>query len=435
MRPYDVILKKRNGEELSAEEINFIVEGYVKGEIEDYQMSALAMAIYFQGMVNSEIIELTKAMIKTGDTVDLSSIPGIKVDKHSTGGVGDKTSLVLVPLVAAAEVNVAKMSGRGLGHTGGTIDKLESIPGLQVNLNNSRFLEQVRTIGAAIAAQTLNLVPADKKLYALRDVTATVDSIPLIASSVMSKKLASGADVIVLDVKVGKGAFMRELSSARELARIMVSIGNELRRKTVAFITSMEEPLGYAVGNSLEVKEAVDTLQAKGPGDLTKLCVKLGGQMLYLANKVKTPSEGEHRLEGLLHNGQALRKFFELINAQGGFSLSADDIYDLPEAKEKLEVKAVRDGVIIEIDSLQVGIAAMTSGAGRAKKEDTIDHGAGILLLKKTGEIVRSGDNLAVIYASTYEQAQLAQDILKQAIKVSEEAKKRAPLIYEIIES
>lgn len=431
---YDIILKKRQGLELAREEINFFISGYVSGEIEDYQAAALLMAIFFQGLSPRETSDLTLSMAGSGDQADLSGIPGIKVDKHSTGGVGDKTTLVLAPLVAAAGVPVAKMSGRGLGHTGGTIDKLESIPGFKVDLAPDIFKRQVREIGVAVVAQTGNLVPADKKLYALRDVTATVDSIPLIASSVMSKKIAAGADAIVLDVKAGSGAFMRDVENARKLALAMVEIGKMVGRRTVAVITDMDQPLGLTVGNALEVQEAIETLQNKGPADLTRLCLALGSEMLVLAGKAGTTREGEENLKKLLVGGRALDKFKEMVSSQGGNPHVAENISLLPGAANQEAVSAVESGYIHSIHAETIGRAAMLLGAGRITKESPIDLSAGIVLHKKTGDRVEKGEPLATLHYNKQEYRDIAARSILEAYKtVPELPKLEKTIIHEVI--
>ncbi len=400
MRMYDVILKKRRGQKLSAAEIQFFVNGYTGGEIPDYQAAALAMAVFFQGLEPEETADLTMAMARSGDQADLSSIPGIKVDKHSTGGVGDKTTLVLGPLVAAAGVPVAKMSGRGLGHTGGTIDKLEAIPGFQAALDNRRFLEQVNRVKLAVVAQTGHLAPADKKLYALRDVTATVDSIPLIAASVMSKKIAAGAGAIVLDVKVGSGAFMKNIEDAFCLAGTMVDIGSQVGRETVALVTDMDQPLGYAVGNALEVKEAIDTLKGHGPGDVRELCLELAGEMIMLAGIENERVTARGRLEQIIDSGLALDKLKDFIRAQGGNPEVVNKPELLPTAPVVYPVTAHSEGYVSGIQAEQIGLAAMLLGAGRATKEDAIDLSVGVVLRKKIGDRVSAGEILAEIHAN-----------------------------------
>lgn len=396
------------------------MHGFVRGEIPDYQMAALLMAIYFRGMEPREVSDLTMAMVDSGERVDLSSVPGVKVDKHSTGGVGDKTTLVLAPLVAAAGVPVAKMSGRGLGHTGGTVDKLESIPGFNVVLAPGRFIEQVSTVGAAVVAQTGHLAPADKKLYALRDVTATVDSVPLIASSVMSKKIAAGADAIVLDVKVGSGAFMRDSESAFELARAMVEIGSQVGRRTVALITDMDQPLGQAVGNALEVQEAIDTLKGHGPEDLLELCLSLGSVMLLLAGKAEDVEGGREILSELLRSGRALDKFGEMITAQGGDARVLREEGLLSATKIKEEVLAPSGGYVQAIHAERIGRAAMILGAGREKKESPIDLAVGIVLNKKVGDHVGAGEALAVLHANSPEALRQVKEIILGAYSIGD---------------
>lgn len=400
MRMVDIIEKKRDGQELTTAEINFFIEGYTKGEIPDYQASALAMAIYFQDMNNRERADLTRAMVESGDTIDLSAIDGIKVDKHSTGGVGDTTTLVLAPLVASLGVPVAKMSGRGLGHTGGTIDKLESIAGFHVELTRGQFIDLVNRDKVAVIGQSGNLTPADKKLYALRDVTGTVNSIPLIASSIMSKKIAAGADAIVLDVKTGDGAFMKTQEDAEELAHAMVRIGNHVGRKTIAIISDMSQPLGFAIGNALEVKEAIETLQGKGPKDLTELVLTLGSQMVILAGKAKTSEEAKEMLLDAIHSGKALAKFKEFLANQGGDASIVDDLTKLPQAKYKIELPAKQSGYISRMVADEIGVASMILGAGRATKEDVIDLAVGLVLHKKVGDKVEEGESILTIYSN-----------------------------------
>ncbi|ANY70122.1 pyrimidine-nucleoside phosphorylase [Paenibacillus sp. BIHB 4019] len=400
MRMVDLIEKKRDGEVLSAEEINFFIQGYTKGEIPDYQASAMAMAIFFKDMTEQERADLTMAMVNSGDTIDLSAIEGVKVDKHSTGGVGDTTTLVLAPLVAALDIPVAKMSGRGLGHTGGTTDKLEAIAGFHVELAKEEFVRLVNKDKIAVVGQSGNLTPADKKLYALRDVTATVNSIPLIASSIMSKKIAAGSDAIVLDVKTGAGAFMKTVDDAKELAHAMVSIGNNVGRKTMAVISDMSQPLGFAIGNALEVKEAIDTLQGKGPKDLEELCLALGRQMVYLANKASSLEEAEEMLKEVIRNGKALEKFKVFIANQGGDPSVVDHPEKLPQAAYLIEVPAKTDGVVAEIVADEIGTAAMLLGAGRATKDSEIDLAVGLMLNKKVGDTVKAGESLVTIHAN-----------------------------------
>ena len=400
MRMYDIIQHKRDNKELSGEEIQFFVEEYTAGNIPDYQAAALAMAIFFNGMTPEETAALTLAMAHSGDVMDLSPIKGVKVDKHSTGGVGDKTSLVLGPMVAALGVPVAKMSGRGLGHTGGTIDKLESFPGFQTGIPEQEFFDNVNRIGIAIAGQTGNLAPADKKLYALRDVTATVESIPLIASSIMSKKIAAGADVIVLDVKVGSGAFMKDEESAVKLADTMVRIGDNVGKKTMAVVSDMDEPLGYAVGNALEVKEAIDTLAGNGPQDLYELCLELGSHMVAGAGKAQNCAEAKEMLAGTIKDGSAFRKLAELVEAQGGNPQAVYDTELLPKASIEYEYRADTEGYVSRIVCDIVGTSAMVLGGGRENKDSVIDLSVGIVLEAKKGAYVHKGDVLARFYAN-----------------------------------
>ncbi|MGX4587928.1 pyrimidine-nucleoside phosphorylase [Paenibacillus chitinolyticus] len=431
MRMVDLIAKKRDGKELTTEEINFIIEGYTKGDIPDYQVSSLAMAIYFKDMTARERADLTMAIVNSGETIDLSAIEGVKVDKHSTGGVGDTTTLVLAPLVAALDIPVAKMSGRGLGHTGGTIDKLEAIEGFHVEISKDEFVSLVNEHKIAVIGQTGNLTPADKKLYALRDVTATVDSIALIASSIMSKKIAAGSDAIVLDVKTGAGAFMKTPEDAKELAHAMVSIGNNVGRKTMAVISDMSQPLGAAIGNALEVREAIDTLRGQGPKDLEDLCLALGRQMVFLANKASSLEEAEEKLKEVIRNGKALEKFKEFIANQGGDASVVDDPEKLPRAKFLIEVPAREDGVVAEIVADEIGTAAMLLGAGRATKESEIDLAVGLMLNKKIGESVKAGESLVTIHANR----ENVEDVIRMIydnIRIADHAE--APvLIHDIV--
>ncbi|MCH8317650.1 MAG: pyrimidine-nucleoside phosphorylase [Bacteroidetes bacterium] len=415
MRIYDIILKKRNGEELAKEEIDFVISGYVKGDIPDYQMSALLMAIYFQGLNKRETIDLTTAMINSGEVIDLSKIKGIKVDKHSTGGVGDKTSIVLGPMVAACGVPVAKLSGRGLGHTGGTIDKLESFSGFSMEMTENQFVRNVNDIGIAIGAQTANLVPADKMLYALRDVTATVDNISLIASSIMSKKLASGADAIVLDVKTGDGAFIKDTDSAFELAKRLVGIGTGMGKQTVAIVSDMEQPLGNAIGNAIEVKEAIDTLKGNGPKDLIELCLKLGSQMLMLAGLAKNDKDAAAKLKEAIDSGKALEKLKQFVKAQGGDPRQVDDPRLLPAANCELDVVSEKHGYIEKIHAETIGRSSLILGAGRETKESEIDLTAGIYLHKKVGDYVKKDEKLATLYTNNKNKLQPAKEKLLTA--------------------
>lgn len=411
MRMYDIIAKKRDGGALSREEINFFVNGYTAGEIPDYQASALTMAIFWRGMTERETADLTMAMAHSGDILDLSPISGVKVDKHSTGGVGDKTSLVLAPMVAALGVPVAKMSGRGLGHTGGTIDKLESFPGFVTGISEREFYDNVNRIGIAIAGQTGNLAPADKKLYALRDVTATVESIPLIAASIMSKKIAAGADVIVLDVKTGSGAFMKTEEQALALASEMVRIGTNVGRKTTAVVSNMDEPLGYAVGNSLEVIEAINTLDGHGPEDLLELCLELGSHMVVGAGVAGNAREARKELLRVIEDKSALGKLAELVKAQKGDGRAVYDTALLPSASIVRTVEAVEDGYVESIECEKVGLCAMVLGGGRETKESVIDLSVGIVLNKKTGDYAAKGDTLATFYAN--DETRLEEALLR----------------------
>ncbi|MBM7623587.1 pyrimidine-nucleoside phosphorylase [Sporohalobacter salinus] len=434
MRAYDIILKKRNGKELSTDEIEFLIKEYTAGRLPDYQLAVWTMAVFFQGMNRRETADLTMAMADSGERIDLSPINGVKVDKHSTGGVGDTTTLVLAPLVAAAGVSVAKMSGRGLGHTGGTIDKLEAIPGFDTSLSLEKFINNVNRLQVAVAGQTKNLAPADKKLYSLRDVTATVDSIPLIASSIMSKKIAAGSENIVLDVKVGSGAFMKTYEEAKKLAESMVEIGKEVDCQTVAVISNMDQPLGQAVGNALEVREAVKTLRGEGPEDLIELCFTLGTQMLKLAGIVQTEAEGRKRLEEVLNSRAALEKFKELISAQGGNPKVIDDLSLLPTAKKKIEIKAQKKGYIERIDAEEVGLAAMMLGAGRETKEDDIDLAVGVTVKSKVGDKVNPEDTLATLYINDDNNLKDIKNRIQQAYTIIDKESENNKLIYEIIE-
>lgn len=428
----DLIQKKRDGKELTTEEIQHIVKGFTDESIPDYQMSAFAMAIFFRGMSDQERADLTMAMVHSGDTIDLSAIEGIKVDKHSTGGVGDTTTLVLAPLVAAVGVPVAKMSGRGLGHTGGTIDKLESVPGFHVEIDNQEFIDYVNKNKVAVIGQSGNLTPADKKLYALRDVTATVNSIPLIASSIMSKKIAAGADAIVLDVKTGAGAFMKDLDEAKKLAKAMVDIGNNVGRRTMAVISDMSQPLGYAIGNALEIKEAIDTLRGKGPKDLEELCLVLGSYMVLLAEKASTLEEARAMLEEVIHSGAAIDTLKTFLEAQGGDASVVDNPEKLPQAKYVLELEAKEAGVVSEIVADSVGTAAMLLGAGRATKDSEIDLAVGIVLRKKIGERVEAGESLATIHSNQKDITKV-KEALYESIKVVNSDVTVPPLVYDTI--
>lgn len=432
MRMVDIITKKRDGKQLSEEEIRFYVNGYVKGEIPDYQISALNMAIVFKGMNKEEICVLTDAMEHSGDTIDLSQIKGVKVDKHSTGGVGDKTSLVLGPLVASCGAKLAKMSGRGLGHTGGTLDKLESIPGMSIAISGERLIKQVQEVGMAIVGQTANLVPADKKMYALRDVTGTVESIPLIASSIMSKKLASGSDTILLDVKFGSGAFMKNIDDAKSLAKTMVEIGDGLHRDTRAIITDMTQPLGLAIGNNLEVKEAINTLHGNGPKDFVELCLRAGSIMLEQAKICKNEGEARKLLQQKIDSGEAFEKLCQFVEAQGG------DVSYIRHP-EKFEISSIikdvvseKEGYVSEINCLEIGESAMRLGAGRATMDDVIDMSAGIVLNKKVGDFVQKGEVLCKIYTNVKENESILKDI-HDSFKITTNKIDVAPIVHDYI--
>jgi len=436
MRAVDVIHKKRNGGELSAEELSFLVEGYCGGQIPDYQMSAWAMAVYFKGMSVQETAELTLAMARSGDQIDLTPIRGIKTDKHSTGGVGDKTTLIVGPLVAACGVPVAKMSGRGLGHTGGTIDKLEAIAGFRTELSREQFFAQVNEIGLSVIGQSGNITPADKKLYALRDVTATVESIPLIASSVMSKKIAAGADAIVLDVKVGSGAFMKTVEDAEELATAMVNIGTEVGRHTSALISDMDQPLGYAIGNALEVAEAIDTLRGAGPEDLTVLSIALSAHMVVLAGAAPDLGAAEEMVKERLASGAALEKFREFVTAQGGDGGIVDQPTLLPQAARIVEVTADRSGFIQQIEAEELGLSAMLLGAGRATKDAAIDYAVGVTMKRKVGDKVEVGDTIAWLHVQGSEDSvQPVASRVKAAFTIGKAAPEMKPLLLSVVTS
>ncbi len=433
MNMVDIIQKKKEGRALSGDEIRWFVDGYVSESIPDYQISALLMAIYFKGLSKEETFCLTDAMRYSGDTVDLSPVSGIKVDKHSTGGVGDKTTLVIAPLAAALGVPIAKMSGRGLGFTGGTVDKMESIPGFRTSLESSEFLDQVNTIGMSVIGQTAHITPADKKLYALRDVTATVDSFGLIASSIMSKKLASGSDAIVLDVKVGNGAFMENQHDAEILAELMVEIGNNAGRRTVAVITEMGQPLGKAVGNSLEVIEAIETLKGKGPADITELAERLSGIMIYLGGKAKTPEEGLEMAKEALADGRGLAKLREFISAQGGNPKVIEDYTLFPQHSVQKEIYAESSGYVTGIEAGKIGLASQHTGAGRATKEEDVDLSAGICLSKKVGDKVERGQLLATLYGNDLFKLENAAITAAAAFKIEEKNVEKPKLIKKII--
>jgi pyrimidine-nucleoside phosphorylase len=431
MRAVDLIIKKREGNSLSSQEIDYLVQGYARSDIPDYQMSAFLMAAFLRGLNFPETIDLTASMIKSGNTLDLSKIPGVKVDKHSTGGVGDKTTLILVPLVAAAGTVVVKMSGRALGHTGGTLDKLETIPGFRVDLSLDEAIAVAKEVGAVIAGQSAKLVPADKKIYALRDVTGTVDSLPFIASSIMSKKIACGTDGIVLDVKVGSGGFLPSVEDARALGELMTALGNEFGRKTVTVLSSMVQPLGYAVGNALEVQEAVQALKGEGPADLTELCLVLGGEMLAVAGIVESSQLGRERMQLLLDKGAGLNKLREIIIAQGGSPDFIDQPSLLPTAAKKYEVRAQESGFIQELNARNVGWASLLLGAGRLRKEDSIDPAVGIILKKKVGDAVTKGETLAVLHINSEENLEDAKKRLSEAFTIGPEQQHLPPLIYD----
>jgi len=432
MRMFDIIEKKRDGKELTKEEIEFFVYGLSKDEIPDYQTSALLMAIYFQGMTRDERVDLTKAMVESGEQIDLSKIEGIKVDKHSTGGVGDSVTIILAPLVASLGVPVAKMSGRGLGHTGGTLDKLEAIPNFNIEIPNDEFIDLVNKNKVAVIGQSANLTPADQKLYSLRDVTATINSLPLMAGSIMSKKIAAGADAIVLDVKTGSGAFMKELQDSKDLAQAMVEIGNLMGRETIAVISDMSQPLGNAIGNSLEIIEAIETLKGEGPEDLTELTLTIGSLMVYLAKKAPSVEAAREMLEESIENGAALEKLRQLIKSQGGDPSVVDQPEKLPRAKYKIQLPAKEEGYIKSIAANEVGVASLLLGAGRSTKEDEIDLSVGLVLNKKIGDFVEKGESLLTIY-SNQENNDSVKEKLYESIYLSKERLETPALIYETI--
>jgi len=429
----ELILKKRNGEALSKKELAILIDGFTSDSIPDYQMAAFLMAVFFNGMTNTETANLTDTMMRSGELIDLSEIKGIKVDKHSTGGVGDKTTLVLAPLVAAAGVPVAKMSGRGLGHTGGTLDKLESIKGLTIDLSKEEFITQIKKHNIAVCGQNTNLVPADKKLYALRDVTGTVDHISLISSSIMSKKLACGADAIVIDIKVGHGAFMKTLKDAEELAKTMIGIGQKMNRKVTAVITSMREPLGCTIGNSLEIKEAIDTLKGNGPKDLTDLCLELGSHMLVLGEVAKNQKEAIEILKNLIDSGAAFDKFKELVVAQNGDVQMIENPNLLPNSQFSETYNSNFEGYISDLNALDIGLASLKLGAGRETKESIIDHGAGIVLKKKIGDFVKKDEVLATLYSNNPANFTKAREYMNLAYEISQEKPVKNPLILKIV--
>ena len=433
MNTVELITKKRDGRELTREEIRYLVTGFTEGSIPDYQMSAFLMAVYFQGMSRQETVWLTQEMKVSGDIADLSRIKGIKIDKHSTGGVGDKTTLIIGPLAAACGVPVAKMSGRGLGFTGGTVDKMEAIPGFRTTLPEEEFFAQVERCGIAVIGQTAHIAPADKKIYALRDVTATVENLSLITSSIMSKKLASGSDGILLDVKCGSGAFMKNEENARALAEMMVDIGRADGKKIMALITDMNQPLGNAVGNALEVREAIQVLRGEGPADITELSVELAGRMVYMGGCADTPEAGIAKAAAALENGAGLDKFREFVSGQGGDPAVADDLSLLPLSELKQDVAAPADGFITGIDAMTIGLASQHTGAGRETKEDAIDHGAGILLHHKTGDRIRAGEALMTLYSAEADKLELAAAEAAKAVQIGDKAVELPPLIHAVI--
>lgn len=433
MRVYDLIARKRDGHELDPAEIGFLINGYARGVVPDYQMSAWLMAICIRGMSTRETAALTEAMIASGETIDLTSVLGIKVDKHSTGGVGDKTTLVLLPLLSCAGLTVAKMSGRGLGHTGGTLDKLESIPGMSVCLDRDRFIRQLKDIGLAVTGQNESLVPADRKMYALRDVTATVESIPLIAASIMSKKIASGADVILLDVKTGSGAFMKTPEQARELARVMIDTGKRLGKRVVAAVTDMDQPLGMAIGNSLEVAEAIETLHGRGPDDLRELCVELGTILLVAAERVSS-DEAKSRLVEILDSGTAAKRLKQLISSQGGDACVVDDPSLLPQAERVVGVKGVGSGYVTAINTAELGCAAMMLGAGRATKEDAIQPSAGIIVHKKPGDVLENTDAVVDLHCGPEVDLEPIRERVKRAYSIADVPPAPRPVILDVMD-
>ncbi|HKE28437.1 MAG TPA: thymidine phosphorylase [Bryobacteraceae bacterium] len=433
MRTVDLIQRKRDGEELAPEEIEFLVDGYTRGDIPDYQMSAFLMAVYFSSMTDREVSRLTECMLRSGDTVDLSQVPGIKVDKHSTGGVGDKTSMIVAPLAAAAGVAVPMMSGRALGHTGGTLDKLESIPGFRTDLTAEEFTKQLAELGLCFIGQTDRLAPADRKLYALRDVTGTVESIPLISSSIMSKKVAEGLDALVLDVKVGSGAFMKKQVDARRLAQTMVGIGRRMDKKVQALITDMNQPLGFAVGNALEIMEVSQTLQNAGPADLTKLSLELAARMIFLGKKAGSLDEARRTAEKHLVDGTAYKKFKQVVQAQGGNPQALDRFELLPNATGMREVSSPRGGYVTSINAEDIGIASNMIGAGREKKDDPIDPAVGIILEVKTGEKVEAGSILCRLYYTKEDRVEEAAEMVEDAFRISAQKPDERELILEVV--
>ena len=433
MNTVELITKKRNGQSLTETEIEYLVNGYTAGDIPDYQMSAFLMAVYFNGMDKAETVALTQIMRDSGDVVDLSAIEGIKVDKHSTGGVGDKTTLIVGPIAAACGVPIAKMSGRGLGFTGGTIDKLEAIPGYKTAITEQEFMEQVNSRGISVIGQTGHIAPADKKIYALRDVTGTVENLSLITSSIMSKKLAAGSDAILLDVKCGSGAFMKTQEDAEKLASLMVEIGNADGKKTMAVITDMEQPLGNAIGNTLEVQEAIDILKNQGPEDITELCITLGGIMVYMGEKAGSPEEGMQKARKVLEDGSALAKFRDLVEGQGGDPGIIEDYSLMPQAEFCMELKSWDEGYIEELDAMRIGLASQHTGAGRERKDDEIDMSAGIVLCKKRGDHVDAGEVLCRIYGNDIKKVEKALEEVTYSVKINKIRPHNVPLIKKII--
>ena len=431
MTVYELISKKRDGLELTDEEIAFIIDGFTKGNLPDYQMASFLMATYFQSMNDRETMALTRSMLESGETVDLSEIPGIKVDKHSTGGVGDKVSIVLAPIVAAAGVPVPMISGRGLGHTGGTLDKLESIPGFRVDYSIAEYKEKIAKIGVCLIGQTPTLVPADKKMYALRDVTATIQAIPLITGSIMSKKLAEGIDALVLDVKTGKGAFMQSYENSVKLSKKLIAVGEQFGKPTIAYITNMNQPLGNKIGNWLEIEECIDALHGKGPADLMEITHQLSGTMIYLGGKADSIEQGVNVSEEIIESGNAYKKFLEIVKEQNGDVSYIESPEKYKKAKFSSEIKAEQSGYIQSINSLEIGLTAVALGAGRQKSDDIIDPEAGIILHKKSGEMVSSGEALLSIYTNKQDIFQTTEKRLKQAIQIGIEASKAEALIFE----
>lgn len=433
MRPYDIIKKKRDGYALTTEEINFLIDGYVNNIIPDYQISAFLMAVYFRGMNIEETTILTMAMMNSGEVLNLNDIHGIKIDKHSTGGVGDKITLILAPLVAAAGVNIPMLSGRGLGHTGGTLDKLESIPGFRTDLSNAEFKENIKNNHLCIIGQSPTIAPADGKLYALRDVTATVDSIPLIASSIMSKKLAAGIDGLVLDVKTGRGAFIKEYEKSLKLAETMVKIGNKMGKKIVALITDMDQPLGYKIGNALEVEESVMTLKGEGPADLVEITLELSAWMLKLAGRIDKIEEGKQIINELIENGKGLEKFKQMVELQGGSVEVIEDLKLLPKARDIVDIKSSQQGYIRHLDAELIGISAMLLGAGREKLDSKIDHAVGIILKKKVGDFVKGGETIAVFHYNEEEKLKEAKEKFLSAYCIGDEKPVPKPMVKAVI--